>query len=54
MDAGSFCEKLKCTIKRLIVKEKILMGIRNEYEKFNEKWGNFTSIYDFRGPDIQI
>ena len=54
MDAGLFCEKLKCNIKRLIVKEKIVMGTKNEYEKFNQKWGKFTSIYDFRGPDIQI
>ena len=54
MDAGGFCEKFKSNIKRLIVKEKILMCIRNEYEKFDEKWGYFTTIYDFRGPDIQI
>ena len=41
-------------VKRLIVKEKFISISNNLYKKFERKWANFTGIYDFRGPDVDI
>ena len=41
-------------LRKIIAKEKICALSLNKYEEFEGKWGNFTSIYDFRGPLIDI
>ena len=38
-------------IKNLIKKEKIVKSRLNKYSEFEDKWKDFTQIYDFRGPD---
>ena len=48
---GAFCDRFKNNIIILIIKEKCLLSNSGEFESFYTKWENFTSIYDFRGPD---
>ena len=40
-------------VRALIIKEKYMSQKSQSYEKFEEKWKEFTFIYDFRGPDVQ-
>ena len=47
---GRFYNKLR----NIIIKEKNMAKGDFKYEKFVEKWKYFTSIYDFRGPDVII
>ena len=54
IDSDAFCDQVKCNIKRIMVKEKLIMIKNNKYEDFNVKWNDFVQIYDFRGPDIQL
>ena len=39
-------------IRRLIIKEKHIARGEIRYERFVEKWQNYTQVYDFRGPDL--
>ena len=41
-------------IRILMIKEKLISAQRNSYDLFDQKWKNFTKIYDYRGPDINI
>ena len=41
-------------IKKIILREKDIALLSNKYDEFDEKWENFTYIYDYRGPDIDI
>ena len=54
IDSDAFCDQVKCNIKRIMVKEKLIMIKNNKYEDFNVKWNDFVQIYDFRGPDFQL
>ena len=47
-------DKFYRSIKRTIIKEKEIARGKTRYDKFENKWKNFTSIYDFRGPDPQM
>ena len=49
----AFCEQFKAKLRNLIIKEKQIVFNYN-VDKFSSKWKNFTNIYDFRGPDLQI
>ena len=41
-------------IRAFIITEGIYMSQKSQiYEKFEEKWKEFTFIYDFSGPDVQ-
>ena len=50
----AFCELLRRKIRSLIIKEKYIAQQNDNFSTFNNKWENYTSIYDFRGPDVQI
>jgi hypothetical protein len=50
----AFCEQLKSKVKSTMIKEKSIALSYNRLAFFNEKWEDYTAIYDFRGPDIQI
>ena len=50
----AFCELFKSKIRSLIIKEKNIAQSNNQLVNFYSKWDNFTPIYDFRGPDMQI
>ena len=50
----AFCEQLKSKVKTIIIKEKAIALNNNRLTLFSEKWEQFTAIYDFRGPDMQI
>ena len=41
-------------VRFLIIKEKEISSKSKKYEDFLNKWNDFTSIYDFRGPDAEI
>jgi hypothetical protein len=51
---NTLCEQVKYNIKKIIIKEKSVMIKNNQYEAFNIKWDKFVSIYDYRGPDLQL
>ena len=53
LNSPSFCELFFNKLRKLIIKEKRIFTENNKYEKFCEKWKDFTSIYDFRGPDVE-
>ena len=37
-----------------MIKEKICIKSDLMYEQYVKKWDRFTSLYDFRGPDLNI
>ena len=37
-----------------MIKEKQSLKNQEMLNKYSVKWGNFTEIYDFRGPDQSI
>ena len=47
-----FPEMFECKVRALMIKEKIVFQRKNGYDIFEDKWRDFTYIYDFRGPDI--
>jgi hypothetical protein len=49
-----FVNFLKRKVKSVIIKEKIIAQSTDQLPLFNEKWENYTAIYDYRGPDNQI
>ena len=51
---NTFCERIISKILRIIIKEKNCVNSKKMYELFVKKWENFTFIYDFRGPDLNI
>lgn len=52
LNSPSFCEQFYNKIRSLIIKEKRIFCEKNKFENFCERWGNFLTIYDFRGPDV--
>ena len=52
MGVSAFCEHFQATLRSLMIKEKINALSYNKMGTFNEKWKNYTSIYDYRGPDM--
>ena len=54
IETDAFCEQLKNKVKTLMIKEKTIALRKNRLSSFNEKWEQYTAIYDFRGPDMQI
>ena len=50
----TFCERFENKIRNLIIKEKHVMIKKGKFEPFSEKWKNFTNIYDYFGPDLEI
>ena len=53
-NSQTFCGLFYNKIKDIIIKEKQLALKNGNFSKFCVKWENFTTIYDFRGPDIQM
>ena len=49
-----FSELYFSRIKSLIIKEKKIAIKNDKYDNFSNKWKEFTCIYDFMGPDIQL
>ena len=51
---ATFREQFLKKIRNIIIKEKNIYINKGKYTDFFDKWSNFTSIYDFQGPDLQI
>ena len=51
---ATFFESFRRKIMHLIVKEKQIAMIGNNFESFSKKWENYTEFFDFFGPDCQI
>ena len=51
---GAFCEQIIHKIRKIMLKEKSCIESDKMHDQFTKKWENFTSIYDFRGPDLNI
>ena len=49
-----FFERIIDKIRRIMIKEKTCIKSDQMYDQYIKKWDNFTSIYDFRGPDLNI
>ena len=47
-----FTELFEYKVRALMIKEKKVFQRKNGYSIFEEKWRDFTYIYDFRGPDL--
>ena len=47
----TFCEQFISKLRSLMIKEKQIMLKNNALDKFCSKWKDFSSIYDFNGPD---
>ena len=47
----TFISKFLNQVRLMIIKEKAIFMKNDNYTFFEEKWKNFTAIYDFRGPD---
>ena len=54
IETDVFCEQLKSKVKALMSKEKLIALSNDRLTSFNEKWEQYTAIYDFRGPNLQI
>ena len=54
VDVTAFLESFVDKIRKLIIKEKNCAITPKMMDQFSTKWENFTSIYDFRGPDLSI
>ena len=50
----SFVDLFWNQVRNLIKKEKIVKLKVNRLDEFEDKWKDFTKIYDFRGPDEPI
>ena len=51
---GAFCEQIIHKLRKIMIKEKNCIKSDKMHDQFTKKWENFTSIYDFRGPDLNI
>ena len=51
---SAFGEQFIKNVRSLIIKEKRLVKENIAMEIFYNKWKNFVSIYDFRGPDLDF
>ena len=51
---NAFCEHLYRKLRYLIIKEKNIAQQNDNVQSFYKKWENYTTIYDFRGTDIQM
>ena len=54
INSQSFCEQFWNIIRKLIIKEKRIFSEKNKFEIFSTRWNDYTMIYDFRGPDVQL
>ena len=54
ISAAAFCEQWESKVRVLIIKEKSIAISNNRLEAFQDKWKNYTAIYDYRGSDLQI
>ena len=54
LDSPTFIDQFYSKIKSIIIKEKRLSLKNDKFGHFCVKWENFSTIYDFRGPDIEI
>ena len=50
----TFCERIVYKIMKIMIKEKNCIKTDKMYENYAKKWDKFISIYDFRGPDLNI
>jgi len=50
----AFCEQVLNKIRKIMIKEKHCISSDELLKLYTEKWENFTQIYDFRGPDLNI
>ena len=51
---STFCERLIEKIRKIMIKEKNCINSDKMYDQYIKKWETFISIYDFRGPDLNI
>ena len=51
---GTFCERVIEKIRKIMIKEKNCINSDKMYDQYLKKWETFISIYDFRGPDLNI
>ena len=54
LDSPTFCDQFYDKIKTIMIKEKQLSLNSGNFGNFCLKWENFSTIYDFREPDIEI
>ena len=50
----AFCERFIEKIRKIMIKEKNCIKSNTMYDQYTKKWEKFVSIYDFRGPDLNI
>ena len=49
-----FLERFVVKIRKVMIIEKQAVNSDKMLENYETKWANFTHIYDFRGPDLNI
>ena len=54
VSVDAFCEQIIGKVRKIMIKEKNCIKSDKTYNQYNKKWENFTTIYDFRGPDLNI
>ena len=50
----TFCERVINKVRKNMIKEKNCIKSDQMHNHYVKKWDQFTSIYDFRGPDLNI
>ena len=50
----AFCDRVIYKVRKIMIKEKNCIKTDKMYDQYIKKWDNFVSIYDFRGPDLNI
>ena len=53
LSTAAFCDYFLGKIRRLMIKEKHIMICNDNFEYYDTKWKEFTSVYDYHGPDYQ-
>ena len=54
MTPNIFLERFVVKIRKVMIIEKQAVNSDKMFENYDVKWANFTHIYDFRGPDLNI
>ena len=54
VDVGIFLERFVAKIREIMIKEKQCIKTDKMFNQYSKKWGEFSVIYDFRGPDPSI
>ena len=54
LSTAAFCDYFFGKIRRIMIKEKHIMICNDNFDSYDTKWKEFTSVYDYHGPDYQI